>query len=286
MAHPISIQETIPSRQGVIEEEPESALSFRFGVRLPDLLPEILELICGYLIGRSNSFTRGFPRRMYHFRLTCRLIQAKTHDFFCRMAFHKVIVRLNSTGLSRLKVISDHANLASKVHQIFISGQDEGLSAWKYEDAIRTAASTTVSVIERERAVEEINNARSEQADKAFLERSATDGIIMVSALQRLPNLQLVFLSSMQVGERHMSIRRKYSGQGQSMNHIFSMVLSSVAYANLRPKEFRMDMWGGIDIGGVSISALEVYPPLSECLSELQTLNLRLETEDNLYEST
>ncbi|KAI9641885.1 hypothetical protein NHQ30_009752 [Ciborinia camelliae] len=288
--HPNSTAQNMSNRHHEFDEYQESAMSSgsslsRQRLHLPDLPMETLMLICGHLIDIRPSFPRGSPSLMMALRLTSRVIQYKTQDFFERMAFHSVSMHLDSRDLSRLTSISNHPHFASRVQEISVLSNDKELSAEDYDNAFDTMTRNPSESL-REIASENRRRSELEQVDKASIEHSATDGIVMVSALQRFPNLHTIFLPCADLLKNLISIRRKQYREGPSTNHIFSMMLSSLAHANVRPQNISMCWIGGYnDQEGLSTPALSLPDPVPACLSELQILKLRLQPHEKIYKS-
>lgn len=131
----------------------------------------------------------------------------------------------------------------------------------------------------------DLYRARAEQADKAFIERSATDGIMLVTAFQRLSNLKDIIMSSVDIKEDRMPIRRAQDGEGPFTGRIFSMLLSSLAHAHVKLETFRISHRLSFDHQeGIPVSALSMPRPVLDCLSGLHKLHLLLEAGRKSYE--
>ena len=155
-----------------------------------------------------------------------------------------------------------------------------------YDEAQETANSADSSSKKRREARSKIRRARFEQADSSFIEQSATDGIMLVLAFQKLPNLKHVLMSCVETSEYRISIRRKYHEGGPTTSHNFSVLLSSVAHADVKLQSLCTSYFCGYDHDeGVSVSALSMPKEVLSCLIDLQRLELRLETEGSSYKS-
>lgn len=124
------------------------------------------------------------------------------------------------------------------------------------------------------------------QMDRSFVERSATDGIMLALAFQRFTNLKELLMPCVNLQHEAKYIRRKHHGEGPSTDHTFSMLLSSAAHANLRPKTIDVVHYSpSATIEAVSLSTLSMPNEILCCLSELRELQLRLQTRSSAYPS-
>jgi hypothetical protein len=195
-------------------------------------------------------------------------------------------VQLDYRGLRRITDISQHLVFGPKVQRIFVFHSDGGLDAKDYDEAQETVNSADVSSKQRREAGQQIRCAHFEQADRSFIEHSATDGIMLVLAFQKLPNLKHVSMSCVNTNEYRISIRREYNHEGPTTSHAFSVILSSAAHANVKLQSLRTSYFRGCDHDkGVSVSALSMPKKALACLVDLQRLELRLETEGRSYKS-
>ena len=252
-------------------------------IRLSDLPVELLDLICGNLIQIDWP---PWPRAMFDLRLVCRTIQSKTADFFGKVAFGYIHLQLGYRGLRRITDISQHLVFGPKVQRIYLSHSDRGLHAKPYEEAQEIAHSDNVSSKQRREARQGIKRAHFEQADRSFIEHSATDGIMLVLAFQKLPNLKDIMVACVDTSEYRISIRRKQNHGGPTTSHVFSVLLSSVAHANVKLQSLGTDYFcGDDDEEGVLVTALSMPNQVLSCLVDLQGLELRLETDGSYYKS-
>ena len=84
--------------------------------------------------------------------------------------------------------------------------------------------------------------------------------------------------------EDRRAIREVQTGEVASTTRMFSMAVSSLAHAHVKPRELITEYIPGYDCEqGVSLQALSMPREVLECVSELRHLELRLETKDNLY---
>ena len=249
--------------------------------RLDELPVELLELICGFVI---TDGLLPWVHDMLDFRFTCRAINAKTYDFFGRAAFGSLGVQLSYRGLSRLAAISQCPRLAEKVQRICLFEHDRIMENEEYEEAQKAATSNTLSRKQRRAVEAKLWLANAEQSDKAFVERSATDGIMLTLAFLKLPNLSQVLIRCVDQRRDRLSIRQIQTGEGPSTTRIFSMTVSSLAHAQIKPRELLMRYFGSFKHDqGVSLQALSMPRQVLECLSELRRLDLWLETRGNSF---
>jgi len=127
----------------------------------------------------------------------CRGISAKTNEFYGRTAFRRLSIHPNYQALQRLTEISQHNAFASKVELLSISTYDRATgSREEYEQAQVDAASLTLPRRQHREAEAPLWRAHREQDDKAFVERSAADAILLTLALQRMSNVHKVLIHS------------------------------------------------------------------------------------------
>ena len=246
---------------------------------------ELLELICKFLLDPLYGITYSW--RMWSFRLTCREINAKTYNFYARAAFQRLWIHLDYRGLQKLTEISQWTPFASKVELLHLSNYDRAIEYYEqYQTAQTEANSETLPRRQHRDAEAQLFRANREQDDKAFVERSATDGILLTLALLKIPHVRKVVFDCVDLREDRLSIRHRQTGHGASTTHTFSVILSSMAHARLKPHELRAVYFGCYnDVQGVSLQALSMPRDVLECISDLRHLELRLETKDDLFKS-
>ncbi|KAK3700776.1 hypothetical protein LTR37_015748 [Vermiconidia calcicola] len=189
--------------------------------RLAELPVELLELICSFLVD-VEGVTR-FARFMMTLRLTCRAVNAKTYDFFGKVAFGSLMIHLSYRGLSRLEALSQCPSLAAKVERIVLSTYDQTVDQEEYKAAQERATSDSYSRHQRREAEGKLWRANAEQNDKAFVERSATDGIKLTRAFMKLSNIREILISCVDQREDRLSVRQIQSGKGPTTTRIFAM---------------------------------------------------------------
>jgi hypothetical protein len=153
----------------------------------------------------------------------------------------------------------------------------------KLQDQIETE---DLSSKDRRQIMERIRLAQREQTNKAFMESSTADGIMLTLAMQKMPNLQTIVISPKQNKEVTWSIRHVQSSTAPTTTHVFAMVLSSLALSGARPHTLRL-AWIAYGCGakGVSLQALSMPRSMFKGVSELRELQLALETNDTAYKS-
>ena len=153
----------------------------------------------------------------------------------------------------------------------------------KLQNQIRTE---DLNSRDRRQIMGRIRSAHREQTDKAFMESSTADGIMLTMALQKMPNLQTILISPTENEESRWSIRRAQSSTAPTTTHVFAMVLSSLALSGAKPHTLNLT-WVSYGYGfqGVSIQALSMPRKMFQGVSELRELHLTLETNDTTYKS-
>ncbi|KAK5736368.1 hypothetical protein LTR17_007532 [Elasticomyces elasticus] len=247
---------------------------------LANLPTEMLEGICMHLMHTSR---RTPVISLMALRLVCRAINEKTADFFGKAAFQDLSVSLSYTSLQRLRAISKCNKVAPSVQSINISTTDKACNGYgQYELYREDVVSEILPQAERDYAQDMITRTHFEQEDKAFVETSALDGILLTSAFKDLPNLRKLGIPSIDV--RHSaSVRRVVTGKAASATHIWLMVLVCLAHAGSNPKEFDTHMSGHDCREGVDVQALSIPPDIAQCMHGLNHLCLWLQISGDHY---
>ncbi|KAK5736370.1 hypothetical protein LTR17_007534 [Elasticomyces elasticus] len=249
-----------------------------------DLPTELLELTAHYLIHH-----RGFKHvsDMLAFRLVCRAITSETHETFARAAFKSLIVDMSSRSLNLLKSIAEHPAFGVKVEQLKFYDEDSAYSPQGYLAFLAKARSGDLDVEEQAGVEEFLNFVGAEQEDKAFLQRTASDGIILFVCFQRMRSLRKIDIPAIwRSGRPQGSVRRHLTGNGESTTRAYSTIVSCLAYAQQRPKELLTD-WDGCTTcsEGVAVQALYMTPEIKLCIAGLQRLELLLDISDEHFKN-
>lgn len=249
--------------------------------QLPDLPVEILELINEHLVRKNGQDPETFE--MLDFRLTCKEINQKTHDFFSKLAFDHLTIHLTLADLCWINDISQHPSFAAKVRTVEIAVHDRCLNAEELRKAQELLASTEGSSSRHRCTRRKVEHVHFESSEKFYVERSAADGIMLVTAFQRLSNLREVVLPCVKLFD--MPIRKEKDGQGPSTGRIFSMLLTSLSHANRKLESFRMKHGRQSYEEAIPVSILVMPAKVLSCLSQLRRLDLWLEADDYSYKS-
>jgi hypothetical protein len=131
---------------------------------------------------------------------------------------------------------------------------------------------------------QQIRRANIEHAGKSFIERSATDSNMLALAFQRFQNLKEVSVLCGNLRDDSISLRRRDYGEGPSTGRLFSVLLSSAAHANLKLESVCTSYSGYfIHDEGVRVSTLSMPKAMLSSLSNLQRLELCLETSNLIF---
>ena len=246
--------------------------------KLADLPAELLELICGFLVGINDW--APFVFFMLDFRLTCRKINNKTYDFFGKIAFRYLSVTLNSRRLGTLTAMSQCPHFAVNTERIVITTHDQVLGDGEYDDVQKQLRNGNLSPRGRRRAEEQLREAYAEQDDKSFVERSGTDGVMLRIVFSRLPNLREVIVSSVDQRSDRIPLRRKLGSHEPSTTRAFAVTVASLAHAQVRPHLLRLSHAGTFsEYEAISIGGLSMPSSVLDCLSDLRSLILWLQTK-------
>ncbi|KAK4890509.1 hypothetical protein LTR27_010790 [Elasticomyces elasticus] len=259
----------------------ERSRKWRPRPNLADLPMEILELIGRYLVQSS------YEPEMSSLRLVCRAITSKIHELFAK-TFHRITVKMSRNGLCRLKGIAEHPLFDAKVeHLTFFNFDDICPSIHQWVKALNTAKSDDISDEERMYNESYLVEAGAEQEDKTFIERTASDGILLTFAFLYLPNLRKVDIPTMDNAYfGRMSVRRYLTNNGESVTRLFSTVVASMAYTQRKPKELLTSFYGcPTREEGVAVQALYLTPEIRTCVAGLQRLELHLEATDEHFKN-
>ncbi|KAK5683001.1 hypothetical protein LTS10_004529 [Elasticomyces elasticus] len=255
-------------------------------INLANLPTEMLELITKHLV---NARTRSSTASAVSLRLTCRTINQKVDDYFCKEAFQHLTVGLSYARLQRLKAISQCGKLATKVQSVTISTRGKACDSYDtyelYREDTLPARAGILSQEERTEAVSMVVETHFEQEDKAFVECSALDGILFTLTFREMPNLRKVVFPFSWVGH-DASVRRVKTGKGESTTHIWLTVLASLAYAGSKPKQFEFSIDGYSSCEGIDVQALSIPPDIAQCIHGLTHLNLWLQTSGGHYKNS
>ncbi|KAK3658748.1 hypothetical protein LTR56_001619 [Elasticomyces elasticus] len=248
---------------------------------ITNLPTELIETIVERLVYIGHGM--NFIQDMFDFRLTCKAINDKTYEFFAKQAFRNMSVHIDYPGLQRFGKVSCNPTFANKVERVSIWHRDRECEDHEtYETLRETAEDESAEEDERNEAEAHIELAMAEQEQRSFVERSATDGIMLTLAFQRMPNIRRIYIRNVRLRpKRQQSIRRFETGTGESATHIWSTVTSSLAHAGLKAREIITDWYGHSESEeGVSLHALAMPVNLLCSFSELRHLDIRLETTD------
>ncbi|KAF7195845.1 hypothetical protein HII31_02862, partial [Pseudocercospora fuligena] len=248
---------------------------------LQHLPVELIEQICD----EKRSFN------LYHLfglRLACRELNHKSLNIFAKSAFERLVLHLDSVSLQRFKSISQQPALASKVEWLLFSDYDRhGFNSLEdYEKARQDATSREIPRKARRKAIEALRKAHIEQDDKDYIERSGTDSIALALALQRMPNLRTFNIMPYDLREDRISIRRRQTGTSPTTSRNFSVLAAALEHAERKIHE--LNVWWVGHHGkdeGISVQALVMPWSTLQCFSQLRSLDLWLQTRDNLYRS-
>ena len=190
-------------------------------------------------------------------------------------------------GLPELNEIAEHSTCAGKIETLLLSTWDKIMDNEEYKSLQEQLATGSLRGRERREIRDRICLAHQEQSDKSFIERSSADGIMLTLALRKMTNLRKIHIGSVGNRQRDRLIRQASSLTAPTTTHVFSMVLSSLAFSGLRLHALTFP-----DINrycsshqGVAIQALAVPDDIFRGVSELRDLQIALETNDNSFKS-
>ena len=190
-------------------------------------------------------------------------------------------------GFQRLNEIAEHATCAGKIETLHLSTWDKVMDNEEYKSLQEQLATGSLRGRERREIRHRIRLAHHEQTDKSFIERSTADGIMLTLALRKMTNLRKILIASINNTEGRRVIRQASSLTAPTTTHVFSMVLSSLAFSGvkLHALKFPSITHYGSSYQGVAIQALAVPDDIFRGVSELRDLQLALETNDNSFKS-
>ena len=164
---------------------------------------------------------------------------------------------------------------------------DKVMDNEEYESLQDQLATGSLRGRERRELWDRICLAHHEQTDKSFIERSSADGIMLTLALRKMTNLRKILVASIDNRQGRRVIRQASSLTAPTTTHMFSMVLSSLAFSGVKLHTLRFpDLTHyGSSHQGVAIQALAVPDDIFRGVSELRDLQLALETNDNSFKS-
>ena len=210
----------------------------------------------------------------------------KTLVFFARVAFTKLRVHFNYQAFSKVITISQHRVFAAKVRTCLLFGYDQAMCIEDYDKARKVSVSPQETSSQRRKAKQRIRRANSKQTENPFIERSATDGIMLALAFHRLHNLKAFAVLCADLREDRKSLRRRDYGEGPSTGRVFCVLLSSAAYASSKVETIHATNHGHFDLTeAVPVSTLSMPRAVLSSLSNLRRLELCLETSNLLYQS-
>jgi hypothetical protein len=256
--------------------------------RLAKLPVELLDMICTALVypdGKEYNIPWVF--RMMPLRLVCREINLKTFEFFAGLSFKFICVDQSYGGFQRLNEIAEHATCAGKIETLHMSTFDKVMDNEEYESLQDQLATGSLRGRERRELWDRICLAHHEQTDKSFIERSSADGIMLTLALRKMTNLRKIHIGSVGNRQRDRLIRQASSLTAPTTTHVFSMVLSSLAFSGVKLHTLKFPGITHYDSSyqGVAVQALAVPDDIFRGVSELRDLQLALETNDNSFKS-
>ena len=186
-----------------------------------------------------------------------------------------------------MTAIASHPPFAVRVERLILHVYDLlSIGSEEYEKAQKEANSANLSRKQRRDAQQKLRRTHRVHDDWSFVQRSATDGIMLTLALQKLPNVRQVLIGEVDQREDRRPVRQIKGGDGPSMSHNFAMVMSSLAHAEVKPHEFCVSQIGSFDnYQAVSIQSLSMPRSVQECLSVVRKLELWLEMGEGSYRS-
>ncbi|KAH9841266.1 hypothetical protein Tdes44962_MAKER07823 [Teratosphaeria destructans] len=256
------------------------------GGRLAQLPVELLEMICEDLAAPWPYVS--FPHHMFDLRLTCKEINEKTHKVFGKIAFSKLVFRLDYRDLNRIVEISN-SSFASFAE--FLTFRTYTRMDWQeYKEDKQALESAGLSRRRRRLAETRLHRARRAEEDENFVQCSSMDGMLLGSALQRMQNIRHVVVPVVSTRERdhEMPIRRYETGSalGASTTRYFSLLMAAIGFAKL--KLHRLTASAIIHdkhVEGVCLSSLWMPRDVLTQLSELRCLELYVQTKDESFKN-
>ena len=257
--------------------------------RLAKLPVELLDNICTALVypDGKDEFDIPWVFYMMPLRLVCREINLKTFEFFARLSFKFISVDQSYGGFQKLNEIAEHATCAGKIETLYLSTWDRVMDNEEYQSLQEQLATGSLRGRERREIRDRICLAHHEQTSKSFIERSTADGIMLTLALRKMTNLRKILIASIDNRQGRRMIRQASSLTAPTTTHMFSMVLSSLAFSGVKLHTLRfpsITLYDSI-YQGVTIQALAVPDDIFRGVSELRDLQLALETNDNSFKS-
>jgi hypothetical protein len=189
-------------------------------------------------------------------------------------------------GFQKLNEIAEHATCAGKIETLYLSTWDKVMDNEEYQSLQEQLATGSLRGRERREIRDRICLAHHEQTNKSFIERSAADGIMLTLALRKMTNLRKILIASISNTHRRV-IRQTSSLTAPTTTHVFSMVLSSLAFSGVKLHTLRFSNIPRYcsSYRGVAIQALVIPDDIFRGVSELRDLQLALETNDNSFKS-
>jgi hypothetical protein len=255
---------------------------------LAKLPVELLHIICIALVypNGKEEFDLPWVFEMMPLRLVCREINLKTFEFFARLSFKFMSVDQSYGGFQRLNEIAEHATCAGKIETLHLSTWDKVMDNEEYTSLQEQLATGSLRGRERREIRHRIRLAHHEQTDKSYIERSTADGIMLTLALRKMTNLRKILIASIDNRQERRVIRQASSLTAPTTTHMFSMVLSSLAFSGVKLHTLKFpSIFYGSSYQGVAIQALAVPDDIFRGVSELRDLQLALETNDNSFKS-
>lgn len=189
-------------------------------------------MICDELI-EHDKFVPFVAWRLAELRLTCKAINSKMADYFARNVFKRLVIHTNRNGLDRLKCISEHTLLASKVQSIYLIGGQPGGSWKEYEELELSALDPERPRQERNEHHASLRNIRKEQDEMTFIENSGIDSIELAMAIRSFTNLTEVLVDTLNSREDSVSMRRHMGGDDSTTTRRFSMLAATLPYTKV-----------------------------------------------------
>lgn len=264
-----------------------SACTHNPAASLAELPVELLNSICEHLLFPHGDHMIPYIFNVTDLRLTCRMINTKTLDLFASQAFGRLSTNNSFHSFERLVNISKAPVFAAQVRTLGFSHYS-GMPASEYEH-LKTELREDAEQLDRHQRRE--LTARIRQADResnniTFFERSTGDGIMLADAMSRLLNLRDIFIHAPDMGKLRMTLGRKYGSSLPTSTHTFSMLLTCLKFAGIRPHQLRCsDVGRGYNHDAIEIQALAVPSIILKQLQDLTNLDLQLSCSSSPYKS-
>lgn len=206
-------------------------------------------MVCSILLYPfGNDSERNMPHidEIFNLRLTCQGLQRNTLDLFIREAFNTTCVWTTYEEFQRLTNIACSQHLArsapfSKAVKIIRFRPARPIPSEEEVSEMKEKVQDPALDPEKKRGMEKlIRRANEERAGKTFMDNSAAGGIMLATILRFLPKFWQVEIYPFDNTEWPLRQSLRLPAYELRTNRMFSMALSSLAFAGTRLQSLRV----------------------------------------------